>query len=233
MKDIKTRVKHTFCKPEREELSRGKKTFISSYKKEMMKEGEMLKINEFGFLNDTQSDKANHGGVDKAVCVYSYKYYPFFKQNYDIDLPLCAFGENFTILDLDDSEVCLGDRFSCGEVVFEVTQPRQPCFKISAVLGIKNFTATATKEHKSGFYFRVIKGGDLKVGDDLVLISRPFPKLSIEHVNRCAFDAKNNQENIKQILECDKLSKAYRASLERRYKNKEQGIQEFQKDEAL
>lgn len=100
---------------------------------------------------DTQSDKIHHGGIDKAVCVYSQKYYPYFREKYDLKLPKCAFGENFTIEDLDDSEVCLGDKFQCGEVIFEVSQPRQPCWKISSVSGIKSLTALIVKNIKQDF----------------------------------------------------------------------------------
>ncbi len=227
---IKSKIKYIFCGKEEEINDTKRKVYKTSYKKKLVKSDEILTINELGFIIDTQSDKGHHGGVDKAVCVYSQKYYPFFKEKYELDLPSCAFGENLAIEDLDDSEVCLGDRFKCGEVIFEVSQPRQPCWKISSVIGIKNLTSLIVKESKTGFYLRVIKSGNIDNNSELELISRDYPDITIEHINQCSFNAKENQENIKKILKCDKLADAYRISLSKRYKDKEQGVQEWQED---
>ena len=228
--NIKTKIKNIFCGKEKNINDGKRKEYKTSYQKKRIQKNQKLMVNEFGFITDTQSDKAHHGGVDKAVCVYSQKYYSFFKEKHNLDLPECAFGENFSIVDLDDSEVCLGDVFQCGDVLFEVSQPRQPCWKISSVMGIKNLTSLVVKESKTGFYLRVIRAGEITLADDLILISRNYPNISIEHINQCAFKAKENQENIKKILECDKLANAYRISLSKRYKDKEEGIQEWQED---
>ncbi len=227
---VESNIKYIFCGREQEVEDGKRKPYKTSYKKKLVANNEILIVNELGFSTDNQSDKAHHGGVDKAVCVYSQKYYTFFKEKYDFDLPDCAFGENLAIKDLDDSEVCLGDRFKCGQVIFEVSQPRQPCWKISSVLGIKSLTSVVVKEFKTGFYFRVIEGGYIRNGDKLTLLSREYPKITIEHINKCAFNAKDNQGNIKEILECDKLADAYRISLSKRYKEKEQGLQDWQED---
>jgi len=145
-------------------------------------------------------------------------------------LPSCAFGENLTISDLDDSDICIGDKFQCGEVIFEVSQPRQPCWKISSIIGIKNLTSLIVKEHKTGFYFRIIQGGKMNINYKLKLLSRNYSKITIEFINKCAFNAKDNQENIKTILDCDKLALAYKESLGKRYKFKEQGVKDWQED---
>lgn len=104
------------------------------------------------------------------MCVYSARYYDFFKTKHNFELPDCAFGENLTIENIDDSDICIGDRFQSGEVVFEVSQPRQPCWKVSSIIGIKNLTSLVAKEHKTGFYFRVIKSSKMSMSDNLELI---------------------------------------------------------------
>lgn len=233
MTAVGTKIKQIYC-GKVEMIDDGKReTYPSAYSKEKVAPHKMLFITKTGFTDDQQADRENHGGEDKAVCVYSQKYYDFFKQMHDLGLPECAFGENLTILDLDDSEVCIGDRFQCGEVIFEVSQPRQPCWKISSIIGVKRLTALVVKEHKTGFYLRVIQEGRISADDTLELISREYPKFTIEFVNQCAFNAKENQENIKEILACDKLAKAYHESLSKRYKFKEQGIQKWQQDEYV
>ncbi len=224
-----SKIKNIYCGKKQIIKDERGKEYLSSYKKQNLNQDRYLIVKD-GFLDDTQSDRNHHGGEDKAVCVYSLKNYEYFRSKFDIDLPECAFGENLSLEDLDDSHICLGDRFQLGEVVFEVSQPRQPCWKISSITGIKNLTALVVKEAKSGFYFRVIKEGNITPSDELNLISRKYPKITIEHINKCAYDAKNNQENIKEILECEELAQAYRESLTKRYKDKESGIQDFQKD---
>ncbi|WP_157940003.1 MOSC domain-containing protein [Campylobacter blaseri] len=224
------KVKQIYCGKEENFNDYKREIYKTSYRKKPIKNGEILEVDKFGFLNDTQSEKEHHGGIDKAVCIYSQKYYSFFKEKYDFNLPECAFGENFTILDLDDSEICLGDQFKCGEVVFEVSQPRRPCWKISSILNIPNLTAIVAKESKTGFYFRVIKPGKLKARDDLILISRKYPKLTIEFINDSIYNARDNADNIIEILKSPKLADAFRISLKKRLENRSFGLEEFQLD---
>ncbi len=221
-------IENIFCASKEKDFCTLKgKEYKSSYIKKTI--GSTY-IEYLGSKDDTQSDKNHHGGIDKAICVYSKEYYDFFKQKHNITLPLCAFGENLSILGANDNDICIGDRFKCGEVIFEVSQPRQPCWKISSVLNIKNLTSLVVKEFKTGFYFRVIKEGLITKDDKIEVISREYPLLTIEFINKCAFDAKNNQKNIKQILQSTRLANAYRVSLQRRLKNKEVGIQDWQED---
>ena len=206
------------------------KSFKSAYQKKSLKQDAYF-VNEEGFVDDFQSDKEHHGGQDKAVCVYAHEYYDYFKSKHDIELPKCAFGENLSIETYNDSDICLGDQFQCGEVIFEVAQPRQPCWKISSILGIKSLTALVVKEAKTGFYFRVLQNGVIKASDRLELIKRPFEKLTIEHINKCAYNAKHHQEDIEEILLCPQLAKAYESTLKRRLKNRSFGIEDWQNDE--
>lgn len=226
---ITAHIKHLYLGQSKTYQKKSGQPFPSSYKKE--ERLEPCEVNEFGFLQDTQSDSENHGGLDKAVCVYSASYYEYFQTVHALVLPPCAFGENLTIKGLDDSEICIGDRFQCGEVIFEVSQPRQPCWKISTIIGIKSLTALLVKEAKSGFYFRVIQPGLVAPKDTLTLIERPHPKFSIVYVNQCSYDAKNRQNELKELLECDTLSEAYKESLAKRYKQKDHGLEAWQQDQ--
>jgi len=222
-------VKDIFCGKEQKIDSTKKKEFNSSYQKKLLN-NDSYSITNTGFILDKQSDKENHGGIDKAICAYSFDYYKYLEDTYDISLPLCAFGENLSLLGVNDSEICLGDRFQYGEVTLEVSQPRQPCWKISTIVGIKNLTSIVVKEFKTGFYFRVIKSGAITPADTLSLISREYPNFTIEYINKIAFNAKDNQENIREVMECPRLANAYRVSLHKRYKNKEYGLQDWQMD---
>jgi MOSC domain-containing protein YiiM len=80
---------------------------------------------------DGQGDLEGHGGEQRAVFVYqkdSYHYWE--KQLRRNDFTYGQFGENFTVDGLGDDEVCIGDRFKIGSVLFEVTQPRVTCYRV-------------------------------------------------------------------------------------------------------
>jgi len=211
-----------------QELQKKNKTYKTSYKKQAIKDSQY--VNSLGLEEDNQSDKEVHGGVDKALCVFTQGSYDFFKEKHNIELPTCALGENITLLDCDDKDICLGDRFSIGEVIVEVSQPRQPCWIISSILGIKKLTALIVKEGRSGFYLRIIKEGKISKDDEFKLLERKNEKLNIEYINKCYYNAKDNQEQIKEILQCSELSTSYRVDLQKRYKNKEFGLESYQND---
>jgi MOSC domain-containing protein YiiM len=211
-----------------EEFQKKSGLFNSSYRKKEVKD--KIFVNFLGLKNDNQSDKKSHGGKDRAVCVYNQSSYDFFKVKYNLSLQECMFGENITLLECSDDDICLGDIYSCGDALFEVCQPRLPCWKISFITGIKNLTSLVVKESKTGFQLRVLREGEISFNDDFSLIERKNPNISISYINRCYFDAKNNQEKIKIILKIPQLADAYRIALEKRYINKEEGIEVFQKD---
>jgi MOSC domain-containing protein YiiM len=223
-------IKQIYCGQSHLFTTQKGKEFNSSYQKQALNK-EQYEINVNGFLLDTQSDKENHGGSDKAICVYSLEDYAFLEEKYDIQLPNCAFGENLSIINLNDKDICLGDQFQYGETILEVSQPRQPCWKISSVTGIKKLTALIVKEYRSGFYLRVLKGGRVTPDDKLILLSRTYPDYTIAFINKISFNAKNHQEEIKEVLKCEKLAEAYRDALQKRYKEQEEGLQEWQEDD--
>lgn len=223
-------IKNIYVGKEQLLYDKKRENFKSAYLKKKINQ-ELLSINKEGFVDDFQSDKEHHGGEDKAVCVYADSYYSYFKSKHNIALPECAFGENLSIESYLDSDICLADQYECGDVIFEVSQPRQPCWKISSILGIKHLTALVVKEAKTGFYLRVLKSGTIKPDDTLNLIKRPYSKFNIEYINKCAYAAKNHQEEIKELIECKELANAYKTTLKRRLINKSFGIEEWQAEE--
>lgn len=210
------------------EYKKNTKEYKSAYKKE--KTNQSIFVSFLGLEEDIQADDKLHGGVDRAVCVYTKETYDFLKKRYNLDLPECSFGENITLASYNDENIYLGDIFSCGEAIFEVSQPRLPCWKISDLTKIKNLTSLVVKEAKTGFFLRVLKEGIICKEDNLILTSRLDNTVSISQISHCYYNAKDNQEIIKNILSLDVLAKDYKQALEKRYKYKSFGIDNFQED---
>jgi MOSC domain-containing protein YiiM len=133
---------------------------------------------------DGQADLINHGGIDKAVLAYSADHYPKWREELHIpDMPFGAFGENLTIAGLNEESVCIGDIFRVGSVKFEVSQPRQPCWKLARRWRMHELTALVIRNGRSGWYFRVLEEGNIEPRLPVSLIERPNPEWSIARAN--------------------------------------------------
>lgn len=128
-------------------------------------------------------DRKFHGGIDQAVYAYGENHYAFWKNLYpQLDFTYGLFGENLTINDLWEENVFVGEIYTLGETILEVTKPREPCVK----LGIRFNDAKVIKQFwettKSGVYFKVLKTGFVKSGDELVLQKKSENTPSIAEV---------------------------------------------------
>ena len=141
-------------------------------------------VGSTNLVGDGQADLKNHGGVDKAVLAYSADHYPKWREELPMpDMPHGAFGENLTIAGLSESSVCIGDLFRVGEVLFEVSQPRQPCWKLARRWRMHELTGLVVNNGRSGWYLRVLSEGSLGAGMPVNLIERPNPSWPISRAN--------------------------------------------------
>lgn len=139
---------------------------------------DVVAVGALGLAGDEQADRTVHGGIDKAIHHYPADHYAWWRQHLG-DPPLLgapgAFGENISTTGLDESNVCLGDRFRLGTALVEVSQARQPCWKLDHRFQAKGVMATVVKTRRTGWYYRVLEPGQVRAGDTLDLIDRPWP----------------------------------------------------------
>jgi MOSC domain-containing protein YiiM len=140
-----------------------------------------------GFMNldgDGQADLTVHGGRNKAVMVYSADHYPFWREQLPkVEFVHGAFGENFTVSGMTEETVCLGDIYEIGEAVVQVTQPRQPCWKLAMKLQTRDIGARVIKSGYSGWYLGVLKEGYVEAGQTFTLMEHPHPDWTIAQTN--------------------------------------------------
>ena len=177
------------------------------YKKPV--EGQVF-VGRTNLQGDGQSDLQHHGGIDKAVLAYSAEHYPLWRQ--ELKLPeMCggAFGENLTIEGLSEESVNIGDVFRIGEVVFEVSQPRQPCWKLARRWRLHQLTALVVQNGRSGWYLRVIDEGWVESGMKVKLLERPNSEWPIARANKILHHHKHDLALTEQLAAVPRLADSW------------------------
>ena len=115
-----------------------------------------------------------------------------------------------------ESNVLIGDRYRVGNVVFEVSQPRSPCYKFGMKMGATDAIKICIASAKTGFYFRVLSEGLIQAGDDIEreLLNCGAP--SVEEVHRLYFVDKQNVELLEQASQCTALTEVWKSEFLRR-----------------
>jgi len=141
-------------------------------------------IGKINIAGDGQADLFNHGGADKAVLAYSADHYPKWREELRLpEMPFGAFGENLTIAGLSEESVCIGDIYQIGTATFEVSQPRQPCWKLARRWRMHELTAIVVRNSRSGWYLRVLNEGSIAAGMPVTLLERPNEDWTIARAN--------------------------------------------------
>ncbi|MGN6608800.1 MAG: MOSC domain-containing protein [Jatrophihabitans sp.] len=133
---------------------------------------------------DDQADRSVHGGPDKAVYAYASEDTARWQAELGRDLGAAPFGENLTTAGIDLSAAVIGERWRVGTAVFEVSQPRTPCFKLAARLGEPGFVKTFARAARPGAYLRIVTEGDVGAGDEIRLEHRPGHGVTVHTVFR-------------------------------------------------
>ncbi|HDR7933166.1 TPA: MOSC domain-containing protein, partial [Bacillus pacificus] len=196
------------------EVTYGGKVIHTGINKKQVKEPVYLSFVKFN--GDGQADLVHHGGVDKAVCVYTGDHYPYWEKELNQNLVYGAFGENITVSGMREEDVCIGDTFELGQAIVQVTQPRQPCFKLAKKYNIPKLPLYFQETGYTGFYFRVLKEGWVSSVDTLKRLQSDPKGVSIAFANCIMHKEKQNIEGVKRILEVNALSSSWRKSFEKR-----------------
>lgn len=166
---------------------------------------------------DQQADLIHHGGLDKAICAYAVQNYAFWIREFPkVDWKASCFGENLGLSGVCESDVCIGDSFEVGSCILQVSQPRQPCWKLSRRWGIPKLAVRVQQTRRTGWYFRVLNEGVIESGQTMKLISRPYPQWTIASANEVMFAKPRDVEHDLKLATCELLSSSWRETLSTR-----------------
>lgn len=178
------------------------------------------RVGVIGIEGDEQADLSVHGGVDKAIHHYPRDHYGWWQAELDSHALLGAagaFGENISTVGLVETEAAVGDRYRLGSALVEISQGRQPCWKLGHRFGIASVPATVVKTRRSGWYYRVIEEGSVAAGDTLELVARPLPEWTVERVFGLLIGGagKREPEALRTLAGMEQLATTWRARAEK------------------
>lgn len=132
-----------------------------------------VKVRDLGLFGDIQADRAHHGGIEKAVYVYSDESMAWWAEELGRDLPYGHFGENIRTRGVDVDGAVFGERWRIGTATFEVSMVRNPCDTFRQWMGIDGWVKRFQHKGWCGTYLRVIEPGEIEAGDAVEILSRP------------------------------------------------------------
>ena len=168
-------------------------------------------------VGDHVIDRRFHGGLDKACYLYSADHYPFWRGQYpDLEWDFGMFGENLTVEGLDESTLRIGDVYRIGSALVQVSQPRQPCFKLGIRFGDPGMVKAFIQEAKPGTYVRVLEKGEVDEGMDMELVERNEEAITIRDLYRLLYNRHPDPVLLEKTLGTPGLAESAVASLQKR-----------------
>lgn len=178
-----------------------------------------LALSAEGLEGDQHGDRRVHGGPEKAVHHYPNEHYAAWAAELG-DLPVLAapggFGENISTSGLTEEQVAVGDIFRLGTALVQVSQGRQPCWKLSRRFGVSDMARRVQDSGRTGWYYRVLQPGRVVPDDRIELIDRPAPNWTLRRVWHALYVDRLNQSELQGIADLDLLADGWRRYAVRR-----------------
>lgn len=174
-------------------------------------------IKEFGFLADEQADPQHHGGRDKAIHHYATEHYQAWIAEGAIpaDAKPAAFGENIATTGMTEWTLCIGDKLRLGTAVVQISQGRQPCWKVSAYTLNEQMAYLFQKTSRTGWYYRILQPGFAGVGDSVTLFERTRPDWSVARVTSARLSRKLSQQDAETLATLPELANGWRQAFQK------------------
>ncbi|MEK4667926.1 MOSC domain-containing protein [Niallia taxi] len=159
-----------------------------------------------GFDGDGVANEEFHGGRDRAVCFYSYEHYQNWEKKFNTVLKPPVFGENICGTGLLEKNTYIGDVFSVGDAVIQVTQGRIPCSTISKYNDIPTFLGQIVETCYTGYFLKVLKEGTVSSSSPLILLERKQEEISVWDATKVMLLDRNNKKEVERMLQLEDLA---------------------------
>ncbi len=163
-------------------------------------------------INDEISDRKHHGGFYKACYLFSSEQYTYWKNLYPkLDWTWGMFGENLTVSDFDERTVFLGDVYKVGDAVVQVSDYREPCYKLGYKFGDQKVLKQFIEKGFAGTYLSVLEEGFVANKDQFTLVDRPDNSITAAELFHLAFAKEKNQDLLKIVANSEAIGPKKRA----------------------
>jgi MOSC domain-containing protein YiiM len=170
-----------------------------------------------GLQGDERADGCVHGGPDKAVLAYSIDHRADWQSQLGLDAGQAGgFGENFTVSGDSEETVCVGDVVEIGSAILQVSQPRQPCWKLSRRWNCPQLVKKVARSGWTGWYYRVLQEGEVEAGIECKLVDRLHPDWTIARSNRVLFHGDLSVAQMQGLSKLNELAESWKRDLLRR-----------------
>lgn len=167
-----------------------------------------IKAAGVNLAGDEQADRKAHGGPDKALYAYAVEDVGWWERELGHSLAHGHFGENLTTEGIAVNDALVGERWKVGTAVFEVSEPRIPCWRLGVRMDDPRFPRRFTEALRPGAYLRIVVEGDIGAGDEIDVVARPDHDLTVRDVLRIyAFD----HDDVGRLVTVPQLSESWRA----------------------
>ena len=185
-----------------------------------------VRVETGGMAGDEQADRRHHGGPEKAVHHYAFDHYAAWERSLRpprraVLATPGAFGENLSTSGLTEAEVCVGDIWRAGTALLQVSQARQPCFKLNHRFGITDMATRVQSSGRTGWYYRVVEPGTIASGDALRLVERTHPDWPLSRLLHIFYVDPLDRAGLEEIAVLQALSPSWRAVAAKRLKRGE------------
>ncbi|WP_149303690.1 MOSC domain-containing protein [Pareuzebyella sediminis] len=144
--------------------------------------------------DDTIIDRVHHGGTHKACYLFSSDTYPYWKRLYpQLAWNWGMFGENLTVEHLDETTIRIGNIYQIGTALVQVSQPREPCYKLGIRFGNQSVLKEFIAYGRPGTYVRVLEEGEVKKGDHINLIEESQNPLTVQQFYSLIFQKEKSK----------------------------------------
>lgn len=165
---------------------------------------------------DEISNRKVHGGEFKACYLFSADHYTYWQNLYPhLDWHYGMLGENLTVEDFDETKIYVGDIYKVGNALIQITQPREPCTTFAAKMGSLDILEQFIAHGRPGTYTKVLKEGNVSVGDTFKLVEKAKNSISITDFFKLLFEREKNQKHLQLIVNNEAIPEKKRKKLKR------------------
>ena len=177
----------------------------------------LITLGKEDVVDDDVVDRRYHGGIDKACYIYSNDHYDFWRKLYpNLSLDYGMFGENITVDGLDEKNILIGDIYRVGGATVQVTQPRQPCFKLGIRFESQGIIKQFINNDYPGIYVKVLESAQVRQNDSMDLIERQHNSISVLDVWHLLYAKDISQDDLEFAISIPFLADACKSSLRKR-----------------